>query len=143
MQKPREHLARTSSRRRGSCVFSFRLGTRNLRLPTAASNHRRCTHTHKHTGPNTQRSTRESLIHSHSQNQNTNTQPHRGTTTRWSIFSENAAVRVVAAAAASFSHRRENLEPPAGGGSVFTAARKEITAERPATHTPRIPLPCF
>lgn len=45
MQKPCEHLARTSSRRRGSCVFSFRLGTRNLRLPTAASNHRRCTHT--------------------------------------------------------------------------------------------------
>lgn len=45
MQKPREHLARTSSWRRGSCVFLFRLGTRNLRLPTAASNHRRCTHT--------------------------------------------------------------------------------------------------
>lgn len=45
MQKPCEHLARTSSRRRGSCVFSFRLSTRNLRLPTAASNHRRCTHT--------------------------------------------------------------------------------------------------
>lgn len=45
MQKPCEHLARTSSQRRGSCVFLFRLGTRNLRLPTAASNHRRCTHT--------------------------------------------------------------------------------------------------
>lgn len=45
MQKPCEHLARTSSQRWGSCVFLFRLGTRNLRLPTAASNHRRCTHT--------------------------------------------------------------------------------------------------
>lgn len=134
MQKPCEHLARTSSRRRGSCVFLFRLGTRNLRLPTAASNHRRCTHTN--TLAQTHNASHDSLtllffrpsplLHPHSQTtgcniQKTNTRTRRGTATRRSSFPENTATaataaKLVTAAASSVSHRRENLGPPAGVG---------------------------
>lgn len=139
MQKPCEHLARTSSQRRGSCVFLFRLGTRNLRLPTAASNHRRCTHTN--TLAQTHNVSHDSLtllfffslpplLHPHSQTgcnvQSTHTQTRHGTATRLSSFPEStaAAAKLVTAAASSFSHRGENLGPSAGVGWVFTAARK-------------------
>lgn len=142
MQKPCEHLARTSSQRWGSCVFLFRLGTRNLRLPTAASNHRRCTHTN--TLAQTHNVSHDSLtllffslpplLQPHSQTrcniQSTNTQTRHGTATRLSSFPESkaAAAKLVTAAASLFSQRGESLGPSAGVGSVFTAARK---AKRP------------
>lgn len=115
-------------------------------------------HTHKHTGPNTQRFTRKSdstlffppssshFTHSQTgcnvQNQNTSMQTHRSTTTCWSSFPENGGGKVVTTVAASFSHMRENLEPPAGGGSVFLLLQGK--QQRPTTHTlPEFPCPVF
>lgn len=138
MQKPCEYLARTSSRRRGSCVFSFRLGTRNLRLPTTASNHRRCTHTN--TLAQTHDVSHDSLtlrfflpplLHPHSETccnvHNTSTQnPPRRCNTFSSSFPENTAVaaaKLVTAAASSFSQEGKS-GASAGAGWGFTAARK-------------------
>lgn len=149
MQQTREHLARTSSRRRGSCVFSFRLSTRNLRLPTAASNHRRCTHTNtlarahnlSHDSLTLLFSRSSSHTHTHRQAKTSKTQKNA---THLSAFPENtAAAKLVSAAVSSFSHEKESLGPPAGAGSLFTAAMKATKPGSLVTHSPRIPPACF
>lgn len=159
MQKPCEHLARTSSQQRGSCVFLFRLGTRNLRLPTAASNHRRCTHTN-------------TLAQTHNVS-------HDSLTLLFfsSLLSYTHTRRL---AVTSKTQTRKHANPPRQGDTFVQFSRKHgsggqtcpprsllvLTQEgksgafsccwlgfycckegneagRPVTNTPRIPLPCF